>query len=136
MESTPILEPSVNLWFQNKELYTHQRVVQHFEEDMINIIQNIKFKDIKCQFQNGLNQDIKSVKNDNGLFDKANKSTNFYKLETTKDNQLLEANITKTYKKAYKNQLPKIDAEAKAVTKKLEIDNQVEATTTKEALLH
>ena len=102
---------------------------------MINIIQNIKFKDTKCQFQKRLNEDINSVKSDNRLFVKADKSTNFYKLDTTKYNQLLEANITKTYKKAHKNQLTKIDSKAKALTKKLEIDDRVEATATKEAFI-
>ena len=72
---------------------------------MISIIQNIEFKDIKCQFQNSLNEDIKSVKNDDRLFVKADKSTNFYKVDTTKYNQLLQANITKTYKKADMSQL-------------------------------
>ena len=51
----------------------------------------------------------------------------FYTLQATKYNQLLNDNITKTYKKA-DNQLSKIDAEAKAITKKLGIDDRVEVT--------
>ena len=84
---------------------------------------NVEFFCLFCQFQKRLNEDIKSVKSDNRLFVKADESTNFYKLDTTKYNQLLEANITKTYKKAHKNQFTKIDYEAKALTKKLEIDD-------------
>ena len=106
-----------------------------FEQGMITIIHNTKFKDIKCQFQSDLDEDIKSVKNDNRLFVKADKSTNFYKLDTTKYNELLDANITKTYKKADKGQLRVIDAEAKLITKKLNIDDRVEATATKEAFV-
>ena len=75
-----------------------------------------------------LNEDIKSIKNETRLFVKADKSTNFYKLDNTKYNQILNDNITKTYKKADKNQLNKIDAEAKAITKKLGIDDRVEIT--------
>ena len=67
---------------------------------MTKIIQKDKFKNIECQFQKNLNEDIKSINSDNRLFVKADKSTNFYKLETTKYNQLLHDNITKTYKKA------------------------------------
>ena len=61
---------------------------------------------------------------------KADKSTNFYKLEAMKYNQLLH-DITKTYKKAENNQLRKIDDKAKTVTKKLCIDDCVGTTATK-----
>ena len=80
------------------------------------IIQKVKFKNIECQFQKDLNEDIKSIKRDNRLFVKADKSTNFYKLEATKYNQLLYDNITKTYKKAEYNLLNKIDVKAKTIT--------------------
>ena len=109
--------------------------LRNFEEGMVQIIQNVQFKNVKCQFQKELNEDIKSIKNENRLFVKADKSTNYYKLDTTKYNQLLNDNITKTYKKADKNQLNKIDAEAKAITKKLGIDNRVEMTARKEAFV-
>lgn len=82
---------------------------------MTQIIQKVKLRNIKCQFQKDLNDDISSVKRDNRLFVKADKSTNFYKLEAAKYNQLLNDNITKAYKKADDNQLKKIDTEAKAI---------------------
>ena len=63
------------------------------------------------------------------------KSTNFYKLDAAKYNQLLNDNITKAYKKADENQLRKIDTEAKAITKKLRIDDRVEVTAQKEAFI-
>lgn len=75
------------------------------------------------------------IKNENRLFVKGDKSTNFYKLQATKYNQLLNDNITKTYKKADNNQLSKIDAEAKAITKKLGIDDRVEVTAQAEAFV-
>ena len=75
----------------------------NFEEGTAQIIQKVKFRGIKCQFQKDLNDDI-------------GKSTNFYKLDASKYNQLLNDNITKAYKKADGNQLKKID-KAKAITK-------------------
>ena len=98
---------------------------------MTKIIQKVKFKNIKCQFQKDLNDDIKSIKSDNHLLVEADKSTNFYKLETTKYNQLLH-DITKTYKKGEVNQLNNI---AKTITEKLSIDDRVEMTATKEAFI-
>ena len=109
--------------------------LKEFEDGLTKIIQKVKFKNIECQFQKDLNEDIKSIQSDNRLFVKADKSTNFYKLEATKYNQLLHDNITKTYKKAENNQLRKIDDKAKTITEKLRIDDRVETTATKEAFI-
>ena len=93
--------------------------MKSFEEGMIHIIQNISFKGTQSQFQEGLEEDIASVKNDSRLFVKADKSTNFYKLDVPEYKRLLEANVTKTYRKADIKQLTKIDEEARTITKNL-----------------
>ena len=72
---------------------------------------------------------------DNHLFVKAEKSTNFYKLDAAKYNQLLNDNITKAYKKSDGNQLKTIDTGAKAITKRLKIDDRVEMTAQKEGFI-
>ena len=54
---------------------------------MVQIIQNVEFNNMKCQFPKELNEDIKLIKKENRLFVKADKSTNFYKLQATKYNQ-------------------------------------------------
>ena len=102
---------------------------------MIRIIQNITFKDTQSQFQQGLNEDIASVISDKHLFVKADKSTNFSKLDVSEYKRLLEVNVTKTYKKAGKKQLSKIEEEARIITKKLNIDDRVESTAMKEAFI-
>lgn len=100
----------------------------------MNIIQKVKFKNVKCQFQKDLAGDIKSIKSDNHLFVKADKSTNLYKLEATKNHHLRNDNITKTYKEAKKNQFNEIH-KAKLITQKLSIDNCVKTNATKEAFI-
>ena len=106
-----------------------------FEEGMIRIIQNITFKETQSQFQQDLKNDVASVKNENRLFVKADKTTNFYKLDLPDYKRLLEANITKTYKKADKKQISMMDEEAKIITKNLNIDDRVETTAMKEAFI-
>ena len=81
---------------------------------MIHIIQNISFKGIQSQFREVLEEDIASVKNDNRLFVKADKSTNFYKLDVPEYKRLLEAKVTKTYEKADIKQPAKIDEEVRS----------------------
>ena len=102
---------------------------------MIRIIQNITFKETQSQFQQDLKNDIASAKNENRLFVKADKTTNFYKLDLPDYKRLLEANITKTYKKADKKQISMMDEEAKIITKNLNIDDRVETTAMKEAFI-
>ena len=109
--------------------------MKSFEEGMIHIIQNISFKGTQSQFQEGLEEDIASVKNDSRLFVKADKSTNFYKLDVPEYKRLLEANVTKTYRKADIKQLTKIDEEDRTITKKLNIDDRVESMAMKEAFI-
>lgn len=108
--------------------------LKEFKDDRKKIIQKVKFKNVQCQFQKDLAGDIKSIKSDNHLFVKADKSTNLYKLEATKNHHLLNDNITKTYKKAKKHQFNEIN-KAKLITQKLSIDDRVKTNATKEAFI-
>ena len=75
----------------------------------MNIIQTTTFKPVNNNFLNSLNKDVKHIKNDsNKLLIPADKTTNFYKLEPQKYNELLEQNITKSYKKAHNDTAQKI----------------------------
>ena len=109
--------------------------MKDFEDCMISIIQNISFKRTQCQFQRDLQDDIAAVNNKDRLFVKADKTTNFYKLDVPNYKRLLEANITKTYKKADKRQLIIMVEEARIITKQLNIDDRVETTAMKEAFI-
>ena len=88
------------------------------------------------KFLNNLNKDVKHIKNDSSkLLIPADKTTNFYKLEPQKYNELLEKNITKSYKKANNDTAQKIQQEDKKITVKLGIDDRVDITAKKEAFI-
>ena len=106
-----------------------------FEESTIKVIQNIAYKDVKCQFEQVLKNDIASAKNDDRLFVKADKSTNFYKLDAPEYNRLLNDNVTKTYRKADIKQISNIDDKARSISKALNIDDRVESMAMKEAFI-
>ena len=56
--------------------------LKSFEDGMLNLIQNIKFKDNKCHFQSKLHNDIKNnIKKTDSL--PADKTTNYYTMTTT-----------------------------------------------------
>ena len=106
-----------------------------FEEGITNIIKNIAYKDVKCQFQQDLKKDITSIKNEERLFVRADKSVNFYKLDAPEFKRLLNDNIAKTYKKTEKKKLNVINDKARNVTRKLNIDDRVELIATNDAFI-
>ena len=64
------------------------------------MIEKIKFRTVNCKFQHMLSSDIQVsiVKSDKPLVP-ADKTSNFCKMDTQSYNDLLQKNITKTYKK-------------------------------------
>ena len=57
-------------------------------EDLLDIVQNIKFRRVDGQFQNILKEDIKKVRNSDKAFIFADKTTNWYKLDKTQYDKL------------------------------------------------
>ena len=95
----------------------------NFEKRLPSMIENIKFRKVKCEFQKKLSTDIKNnivhVKSDK-LLVPTDKTSNFYRMDTTSYiNDLLQKSITKTYKKATQVTTSTIELEAKAIAKKL-----------------
>ena len=74
--------------------------LKEFEDDMLKIVQSAKFKQVNNPFLNKLKDDTKRIKNETKLLIAADKTTNFYKLEPSTYNDLLEQNIARSYRKA------------------------------------
>lgn len=109
--------------------------LKEFEDDMLKMIQSTKFKEVNSPFLNKLKNDTKHIKKETKLLIAADKTTNFYKLEPSKYNDLLEQNITKSYKKAAPNTVRDIHKENKKIAMKLGIDDRVDTTADKEAFI-
>lgn len=74
--------------------------LKDFEDDVCKMIQSVKFKQVNNPFLNKLKEDTDRIKNEPKLLIPADKTTNFYKLEPATYNDLLEKNVTKSYKKS------------------------------------
>ena len=66
---------------------------------MLKMVQFTIFKQVNSLFLNKLKGDTKHIKQKTKLYIAADKTTNFSKVEPSADNDLLEQNITKSYKK-------------------------------------
>ena len=109
--------------------------LKDFENDMLKMIQSVKFKQVNNSFLDKLKEDTDRIKNEPKLLIAADKTTNFYKLEPSTYNDLLEKNITKSYKKAQPEATQAIHKENKAIATKLRIDDRVDTTADKDAFI-
>lgn len=109
--------------------------LKDFEDDMLKMIQSVKFKNINNSFLTKLKEDTDSIKTDPRLLIPADKTTNFYKLEPTMYNDLLEKNITKSYKKAHPETIQAIHDQNKDIATRLRIDDRVDSTANKAAFI-
>ena len=51
--------------------------LNEFENKILNLIQNIEFKDTRCKFQKKLSQNANDIRKDDELLISADKTTNF-----------------------------------------------------------
>ena len=109
--------------------------LKDFEDDMLKMIQSVKFKQVNNPFLNRLKENTDHIKNEPKLLIAADKTTNFYKLEPSTYNDLLEKNITKSYEKALPETTQAIHKENKDIATKLGIDDRVDTTADKDAFI-
>ena len=109
--------------------------LKDFEDDMLKLVQSTKFKQINNPFLNKLKDDTERIKKETKLLIAADKTTNFYKLEPSRYNDLLEQNITKSYKKAHPDTILDIHEENKNIAAKLGIDDRIDSTANKDAFI-
>ena len=121
--------------FKTRNMAPHIKELTNFEQDMTQLIQNIKFKPHNNPLQTKLKQDTNQIKTGNKVLVKADKTTNFYKLDSNDYNKLLHENITKTYKKAEESIPNKITKKDKATAQRLGLENKVEKLAEKQAFI-
>ena len=91
-----------------------------FENDLLLLIKNLKFKKVHNDFQMKL-RDVKEIKTSNKMFVSADKSRHIYKMEKDAYKKLLQDSITKTYKKSNGRKLRDTNFAAKKIAEKLSI---------------
>ena len=111
------------------------QAMQDFEKRLLNMIEKIKFRTINCKFQHKLSSDIQeNIMKSDKLLVPADKTSNFYKMDT-QYNDLLQKNITKTYKKVTPDTADSIELKAKDIVKKLQLDSRINTTAKREAFI-
>ena len=110
-------------------------VLKPFEEDVLKLLENIKFRDTKNHFQENLANDLKKINSSNKIFVFADKTRNIYETSLDTYNKLLHDNITKTYKHGSEDNISEINNELKHIADKLSIGNRIECMKKREAFI-
>ena len=115
-------------WYGLKSPYSPRQVKEliPFENDLVELIRNIKFRKIRNTFQEKLKEDIKLIKKSNKTMTFADKTSNMYRLTKEEYDQLIMNSITSTYKKANNNIKKQINKAGKNLMRDKEIIKRME----------
>ena len=109
--------------------------LKYFLDGLCDLAKNLKFRKIREQFQNTLNEDLKNIKSEDKVIIAADKTRNHYKMDKEKYKEYLENNITKDYKKADKKVVKNITKGDQKIAAKLEIDDRVRVTSKRDSYI-
>ena len=99
------------------------------------MIKNIEFRQVRDDFQDQLQHDIRKINNSTKAFIPADKTTNFYEVDKTTHDKLIMDSITSTYKKANTNTINTINNEAKNIATNLNIADRAERMAERQAFI-
>ncbi len=107
--------------------------MKSFENDVINLVENIKFRNAENQFQTSLANDLKKINSSPNIFVFADKTRNTYETSLDTYNKLMHDNITKAYKHGSEGTISQIDNELKHISNNLGIGDRIEQMKKREA---
>ena len=119
-------EENENFGFKTEKSPPTNAALAGFENDLYDLISNIKFKKIDSEFQKKLNSDITKIKKSKKIIVSADKSTNLYKMEVDQYRKIVKENVTKTYKKAPETTEKDINQDASKIVTKLKLAEKVQ----------
>ena len=96
-----------------------------FESDFYDLLENIEFRRYTNPLMDRMTKDIKEIKTSRKLILFADKSSNIYKIDKTKYDQLLFHNVTKDYKKSTSNTIDELNNEAANLVSKNNIKGKI-----------
>ena len=121
--------------FNSKNTPPHIPELESFENRLLDMIHNVKFKNVKCGYQKKLSNHVKNIKKSESLFVPADKTNNFYKMDTSTYNNLLHKSITKTYKKISTETVLSIEEHSKCIADRMSLGDRINTTAEREAFI-
>ena len=123
--------------FKSKRSPHHVKELNEFEDCMLDMIQRVEFKTntYSNELQKQLRKDIKEIREENNIFVKADKTTNYYKTTPKSYVTLVNKNVTKTYKKTNPNVPDIITLEDKKIAQKIDLEDRIEVSASRDPFI-
>ena len=106
-----------------------------FEDDLFNIINNIRYKPINNSFQRTLKEDRERILNTEEVIVSADKTANLYKMKPQEYRRKMHETITKEYRKCETLQVNRVIKDAAQIARNHDLDDRVDAPTQAEAFI-
>ncbi len=134
-EDPPNDDQNNNFGFKSRKCPPQNDDLALFENDLLNMVKNIQFRNTNDNFQDQLRKDIQKINRSTKAFIPADKTTNFYELDKKQHDKLLMNSITTTYKKANDNNIHDINNEALNIATKLDLQDRAERMAERNAFI-
>ena len=121
--------------FRTSNIPQAPKEIAEFENDLWSLVESVEFDTKKNKFQNKLHKELKEIQKSENLLVPADKTSNMYSVKPETYKKLMKDNITQNYKKVNRNEVDKINKEAKKIAKKFDIDDRVEKMPEKNAFI-
>ena len=94
------------------------KALEAFENDLIELVKNIKFRTVHNQLQRTLKSDIKLIQQSSKTLTPAGKTSDMYRISKEEYNKMRRNAIASTYKKVNENIKKRINKKGKEMVKK------------------
>ncbi|OOZ40504.1 hypothetical protein [Solemya elarraichensis gill symbiont] len=106
-----------------------------FEEELLRVIENIQFREVKSKFIHRLREDVKTIKKSKHIFVPADKTNNYYTLEKEEYNNLVKDSVTSKYKLASDSDTRKIRETEKRIAEQIHLEDRIETMAQQQAFI-
>jgi len=134
-ESTAVELSNYDGLFPTKKRAPEDKNLIKFENDLYELINNLKFRKYNNLFTQKLNNDLKAIKSTKKVFVFADKSSSIYKVDPDKYKKLMLENVTSIYKKSETNLIKNINTEAKYIVVKNKIKGKIPKLTEQQSYI-
>ena len=86
-----------------------------FENELLEVVKNIKFQKVRITFQQNIQRDIKNIRNSTLTMTLADKLSNMYRLKKEEYKKLITNSIITSYKKVSNNIKSRINVKGKEI---------------------
>ena len=109
--------------------------LKQFEDDLLNLVANLKFKPNRNQFQDQLRADKEVILSTTDVIVQADKSTNLYRMSTEQYKKKMRETITKDYRKCSISDVDRCTREAATIARELNLEDRIDVPTEDEAFI-